>query len=1024
MSDREFVRRALRALGRLERRRVRARVAWGIVAGAGVAFAALVAWEAFVGGGVRGVGYGVLVGVALGGLAGAVRAWRREAPGVRGMAGAVERAFPQARGVVRDALEEAPGALGEARREAGRAWVERRGIERLDRAVGEDERRRAARWRRGAVAAIALCGAAALVQPAAARRVAEAVRDPASLWRPGTWRVEPGNATVEFGDGLEGRARYAGTGREEALRLEWREADGAWRSESLAAGPSGSWRWEGLEAARTYRLRYGAARSPAYRVEVAAPFGVAEARVRGPAGEWEPLAGRILSAGRALEIRGRATRSLAAAAVEVDGREAGTLAVDGAAFAGTVRLPEGTGRLVVTGAGGETAVVGPIVVAGAGRAWAVVLSPAGEVSSLTGSAAWVEARAGAPAGLAGLAWETADGRSGALADPAGARDTTVAAVVPLGAGRAPGDTVRWRVTATPATGAPVATGWRLAVLPAESELRRAAERAREDAERAVDRALDRAEEALEGREIDFDAEAGLRAAADSLARSIDRTLADPGLSAEMARELEAQRDLLDGAAAAELAPRAGLPEDPETSARARAAILEAVRRRVEALERAMAQAAAADSLDRLADRQRDLAAASRAAEPETLESEVAPRQDALGEAAREALEKAAGGETAPDGEAGERGAEDAARRAGEAIDAAGRAVRSGAPRRAAEAQEEAAERMGAAAETAREEAERAAGANAARRAALDRAAGESIFLAGRERELAEDAAGGGDPPDARARQEVVSGGLERSLQALVDGMGGMPAGGDLPRAIADAVHAALYARRAVLDESMDERSRATALDDAADALAGLAKALLLPGGSAGGASGQEGSAGAEGAEGAASRELRSLAEAQRALADALGGAEEAAGGNPEAAAAQREIGERLDALRRALEESGVDPGLVEALARSVEESASRLERGLPGARSRTELRALEGRMRDLGRRVERLREERRAVPAGAFVPAEPGPLPARATAPRLDAGAALEAWRSDLPAAELEAARRYLESLEAAGVRAAGEEAP
>jgi hypothetical protein len=161
-----------------------------------------------------------------------------------------------------------------------------------------------------------------------------------------------------------------------------------------------------------------------------------------------------------------------------------------------------------------------------------------------------------------------------------------------------------------------------------------------------------------------------------------------------------------------------------------------------------------------------------------------------------------------------------------------------------------------------------------------------------------------------------------------------------------------------------------------------------------------------------------MAQAQAAMADALAGGQEPAGGNAEAAAAERQAAADLRAMSGALEEEGLDARSIEALARSVEAASTRLERGLAGARTETELRSLARRLADLGRMIEReTGERRRSETARSFVPAEPPPLEERVTAPILDPASALAPWAGALPSEMLGAARRYLERLADEGVR-------
>ncbi|MDX1661409.1 MAG: hypothetical protein R3326_06425, partial [Gemmatimonadota bacterium] len=335
------IRSGLRRLARLERIRRRRRFAWAGVAVLAFGVAACVLWEAWAPDALRAWGYAGRVRPTLAGPAGLVGGGCGSGSkvGAEAMARAVEQAFPQARGSVRDALREPVGGLGAKRVEGARAWLERRGVDRLDRAVGERERGRIARWRAVALAAVAFGVAVAAVQPAAARRAIGAVADPASLWRPASWSVEPGDASVSAGASVEGRARVEAAKGSGPLVLEWRSAGGPWRPETLATGSSGAWRWTDLRSSRTYRLRYGPERSPAYTIDVAAPFAVVEARARTSEGVWESLAGRVLPADEPVEIEGRANRPVESAGIEVDGRPVEPLEVRGARFRGLVTLP-------------------------------------------------------------------------------------------------------------------------------------------------------------------------------------------------------------------------------------------------------------------------------------------------------------------------------------------------------------------------------------------------------------------------------------------------------------------------------------------------------------------------------------------------------------------------------------------------------------------------------------------------------------------------------------------------------------
>lgn len=211
----------------------------------------------------------------------------------------------------------------------------------------------------------------------------------------------------------------------------------------------------------------------------------------------------------------------------------------------------------------------------------------------------------------------------------------------------------------------------------------------------------------------------------------------------------------------------------------------------------------------------------------------------------------------------------------------------------------------------------------------------------------------------------------------------------------------------------------SAAEEAATALALLSRSLFLPGGGGGG----QGGAGQEGESGPLSEQLQQMAQAQAAMADALAGGQEPEGGTAEAAAAERQAAADLRAMSAALEEEGLDARSIEALARSVDAASTRLERGLAGARTETELRSLARRLADLGRMIERETEERRrSETARSFLPVDPPPLGERVTAPILDPATALAPWSGDLPSEMLGAARRYLERLADEGVREGGGE--
>lgn len=984
------------------RRRERVRRGWRVGAVCAALTTFVVAWEAGFGpaGSLRGVGYGVAALAALAALAGgvaAIRASRAGAPAPDAMIGRVERLFPQTRGLLADALAAWPsGGLAEARVRSAGAWVGRRGFERLDRALAGEDRASIRAGRRRALALAVLAVGVILAQPAAGRRAAGVLGGTWSV--PSAWDVSPGDVAVEYGGSVEGRIRFRGPAGAGPLAIEWRSPGGAWRVEPVAESRSGTWRWEDLRSPREYRPRYGDAAGPVHRVTVRAPFHLRRTEGRGTGGDWGPLEGRAFPGGEPLEIRGAASGPLAWAEVRTDAGDTVALTVRGEAFSGPLRPPPGSARIAVGSADGRVAVGRPFRVVAAGAAFVSILRPEADPVALEASGLALTVRAGAGAGLVGLAWETADGRRGGIDGAVGARDTTVTAVVAVAAGRAPGDTVRYRVVATPAAGRPAATAWRRAVVPSAGRLRTDAAAEREAAGRALDQALvETREESPGGAAEGEDRDARIRAAADSLGQALERTLADPALDPALAERLESARRMLEGAARADLSPRAGLPPDPALEARARAATLEAIREQVRQMEARIERAAAADTLARLADDQRSLARETGETPPGALEERIGERQDRLEERAQ----------------AAERLGETAAARVRSALERARAAIEAGRPEAAARAQMDAAGQMDSAAAAEREDAARDAELEERRRPAMDRAGGEALYLADAQRRLATD---GPATADRRARQSAVTRGLERTLNVMVEAIGGQPAARELAAALAGAVARTRYADAALAAASGGSGvAEETALADAAESLAALARALLVP--QSGGA-GMPGAGASEGQSGGLSRELAELAEAQRSLAEAGGAGEEAAGGNPDAPAAERGIAEALGRLEERLAEAGVDPAVAAALTRSAEETAGRMERGLAGARTQTELRTLARRLEELARALERTPEERRrSEPAGAFVPVAPPDLPARVTAPRLDAETELAPWRDALPRTADETARRYLERLEDEGVR-------
>ena len=980
---------------------------------------ALLAWEWMTGGSgiARAAGYGAALLAAGAGAALGARSWLAGARGESDVAGRLERLFPQSRGRVTAALDGGGKGLAAAATIGGREWLARRGGARLDRALGENARARLARWRRAALVLAGLAVATALAEPAAAPRVLRAVLAPSTLWRgeSAAWRVRPGDAEVDYGAALVGGARYVGPDAAGPLVLEWQEGEAAWRSDTLGPAAEGSWRWDGMTVERRYRLRYGRAASREYTVAVRAPLALVRVEARGADEAWAPLAGRTAAADEPLEIRGGATGELAYAAVmDARGREL-PLVVAGGSFRGPVRgLAPGEARIVAEGADGARLEGPAFQVVARGSAFVDVLRPAEDPATLAAESAWLEVRAGAPAGLASLGWETADGRAGAFDVAPGTRDTTVVAAVPLAAGRMPGDTVRYRVVARPASGGGAATPWRRAVVASAAALRAAADDQRAAAARQVDAALEAARRAAEeregGRASDeaADLDRRIAAASDSLASALDRTLADPDIDPELAAALESYRQQLEGVADTEFDAPRGSPPDPAAAAEARAAVLEAISERLAAIERTLLREAAADSLESLAGAQAALAEETRSEEEL---SGVAERQRELSEAARETA--------ATLSDAAREGLEDALEEAAGELAAGDRAAAAGAQERAAE------EMLQAAGQTRSEEGPRG-GPSVSHGAALDRAGAESLFLAERQKELAErqgSLSDAGERAARLARQRVVTGGLDRALGTMVEAIGGRPAAMELAMRIAQAVYATRQAEEALERSSTGPTGSAVvrgAAEEAATALALLARGLFLSGGGGGGG---VGTAGQPGESGPLSEQLQQMAAAQAAMADAMAGGDEPAGGNAEAAAAERQAAGELREMGEALEEEGVDARSIEALARAIEEASTRLERGLSGARTESDLRTLARRLADIGRMIERQESERRrSETARSFVPFAPPPLEERVTAPVLDPEAALAPWAGTLPAETLEAARRYLERLAEEGVRARGSE--
>lgn len=1004
----------VRELARRERRRRRVRLAW--CAGAVVVgvVGSLVGWEAIAGSSFRALGYAV-VGIAGGiGLVAWIRAWGRTAARPLEMVERIERLWPQARGAVRDAMgRKGGGELASARARSGEKWVTRRGLRRLDETIAASERNRTRRWRHAVVLGLLVAGGIALADPAATGRLAATLRSPGSLWsesRAG-WKVVPGDATVDYGAEVVGRVRLTGGPTDGPLVLEWRNPDGEWRSRSLGEDRVGSWRWREVTAPRAYRTRRGALRSPTYRIEVRAPWMLTGAEARLPGEGWIPVAGARLPGGAPIRLRGDATAEIAWAEVRVDEAGAIPLEIAGESFDGVVRLPAGTARIAVGRADGEVARSEPFRIEASGAAFVRILEPTAEPAEVASSVVRLAVRAGAPAGLGELEWETDDGRRGSLGEVSGARDTTVVATAALGTGRAPGDTARYRVIARPRVGAVARTGWRRIVLPSAASLRERAAARREEASERLGDALARS------RELERDAggprtgaetsraeaiDRDLRAATDSLVRAIDRSLADPELPADLADRLAAYRDMLEGVSGEDPAASARLSRDPVAEAESRAVVLEAIRERLREVEERLARAAAADSLERLSEEQRRLAEETREASADSLAERVGPRQREMAESAERTARRISA-------EAGER--------LSPSLEEARRSIEAGEAGRAAEAQQSAARAMEEVASSARSELRRQVAET--RRRAMERAGAETLFLAERQRAVAEALEeAGSSPGEVASRQRVVGRGLERSLESLVEALGGLPASKEAAASLERAVRATLRAERLLEDGEARADARGRAASESADALAELARGFLVPGSGEGSGPGP----GARDESGTLARDLEAMAGEQRALAEAFAPGKDAAGGHSDAAATERELGRRLQEMREELSEAGVDRRQVDLLARDVERAATRLERGLAGARSGTELRALARRMADLSRILSRHRpERRRSETAGAFVPADPPPLPARTTAPRIDPESALASWLDTLPLEAREPARRYLEILAGEGVRAQGE---
>jgi hypothetical protein len=989
------------------------RQGWTSAAVAAAFVFALLAWEIVIGpaGVLRWLGYLAVTIVAL--VAGwrFVHGWRGSAIESADIVAELGRLFPQTRGTLEALLDDPRTGLAAARRRSAAAWLGRRGSSGLDRALAYADRSGIARRRWLALGMVAFAALTAISQPTAASRLAGALQRPQQVWRSPTveWTVVPGDVDVAYGSPLAGQATIVGPPARGPLLLESRPPASAWRAETLALGPTGSWQWSEITSPFEYRVTFGPFTSPAYRVTVRVPVAIVRVEARFEGEAWAPLAGRTVSAGETLEIRGAASHPIDAAWVQwADGRKT-PLEIEDVTFAGRVQLAAGEAWVVARTLSGDETSPTPFTVIGAGYAFVQLLQPDDDPTVLGSAGVWLEVRAGAAAGLQGLRWETDDGRGGAIGAVGGTRDTSVMAIARLGAERAPGDSFRFRVVARPLRGGSAATEWRTAVMASRAALSADVAADRAVAGREIDRALEAAQREVRGEGSagdQGDLDARLRAAADSLAQTLDRTLADPGLHPGLAERLAAYRRLLEGTSQTDLTPQLGLPNEPDAELSARALMLEAIREGLAETEALIQLSMTADTLAGLARSEDELASDTRGADPDRLSAEIEPRQAEIDAAA------SAAAETLPDS------LRTSVEAALENVDAQ-MAERD--PAALASAQKQAAEALEWAADGARAEVDRAAGAAAARRIAIDRAGAEVLFLARRQRELAVTMVGPPSGPGQHAarvaRQAVVGRGLETALGALVEAIGGRPAGVELAARLAQAVFSVRYAGEAVAappGEGIGNAQVQAATEDAATALMLLARAFLLPE-SEGAAGGAEGAAGSSGQ---IARQLESMAQAERSLANALGSSDEPVGGNPEAAAAQREVGRQLDEIAAELLEMGIDVRTVQGLETAVEELARQLERGIPGARADTDLRALARRLADVGRMVEReTTDHRRAETARDFVPEMPPPLPSRASAQRLDPETALAPWRSVLPRGVLDSVRAYLESLAEAGVR-------
>lgn len=987
---------------------------------AAAAFAFLLtAWESAVRawGVPRPPGYMVAVVAATAIGAMIAQRWTAPRPPPESIARQLESLFPQTRGLLCDALGDPKPGFSAARVDEGRNWIERRGVEGLDRVLHEETSAGAAGSRRRAILMVIVAAVAMVVQPTSTRRVAAVFLDPAAAWRaePGVWHIEPGNARIEYGGTFDGSARFAGPTTSSVLVVEWRVPGGRWRADSVGGEPEGRWVWSDLTEPRRYRLRYGRFLSGAFRVDVADPFRIEWIEARTVGGPWSPMVGQAFVEDGPIEIRGRASAPARFAVVRSTGDPFGPLETDGSQFGGTIRPRAGPAEVVVGGNTTEEVATARFQVVPREAVRLEIRRPTEDPAVLEASNAWLEVEVHAPTGLSEVRWEADDGRSGTVGRGAGARDTTIAAEVPLTSGKNPGDTVKYRAIAAPLEGEPAVTKWHRVVVADAATLRASAAEARQTAEDRLDETLAEVRQAALGdRE---EAESGtrtdaarmdrrLRAAADSLVKMLDRTLADPELDPRLAKRLEAYRRVLIEASESDVGPRRAGSWDPVAATEARASVLEAVQDRLEEIEELLGRSAAADTLEALASSEQALAARSSRATSEQLEGSISGEQARLDATARRASEKL-----------GDRQRLEVER----ALEKVGDALQTRRGEEVASSLQEAADAMLGAADQTRREIEVIADDRARRTAALDRAGAETLFLAERQQSLVERHARPAFTREERSarlsRQRVVTQGLERALGNLVEAIGGRPAGVELSERLARSVFYTRYAERVLERPGVDAAGHGVARDamsDAAEALALLARGFLVPTGESSGGGGP----GSVGESGQVARQLEALAGEQQGLAEAIAEGDEATAGNSDAAATQREIGDRLRGMARSLEELGVEERTVRALAEAADRAASRLVRGLAGAQTETELRSLARRLADLGRMVDEAETERRkAEAARSFVPTRPPPLSREVTAPQLDSQEIFEAWRASLPQSAIESARKYLELLEEEGVR-------